>query len=90
MPIIGSLFQEYTETTGQDPFTHQNKKMLKVQGVQLKTQNGTTTAEYSEQSHALLLSVAAELPEMHREQREMSRQLENHIVDKAIHARGVA
>jgi uncharacterized protein (AIM24 family) len=30
MPIIGSLFQEYTETTGQDPFTHQNKKMLKV------------------------------------------------------------
>lgn len=31
MPIIGSLFQEYTETTGQDPFTHQNKKLLKVQ-----------------------------------------------------------
>jgi len=30
MPIIGSLFQDYTETTGQDPFTHQNKKMLKV------------------------------------------------------------
>ncbi|MCP4434131.1 MAG: AIM24 family protein [Actinomycetia bacterium] len=30
MPIIGNLFQEYTETTGQDPFTHQNKKMLKV------------------------------------------------------------
>lgn len=30
MPIIGSLFQEYTETTGQDPFTHQNKKLLKV------------------------------------------------------------
>lgn len=30
MPIIGSLFQEFTETTGQDPFTHQNKKMLKV------------------------------------------------------------
>lgn len=30
MPIHGSLFQEYAETTGQDPFTHQNKKMLKV------------------------------------------------------------
>ena len=30
MPIIGSLFQEYGETTGQDPFTHQNKKLLKV------------------------------------------------------------
>ena len=30
MPIHGSLFQEYSETTGQDPFTHQNKKMLKV------------------------------------------------------------
>ncbi len=30
MPIIGSLFQEYSETTGQDPFTHQNKKLLKV------------------------------------------------------------
>lgn len=30
MPIIGSLFQDYTETTGQDPFTHQNKKLLKV------------------------------------------------------------
>ena len=30
MPIIGSLFQEFTETTGADPFTHQNKKMLKV------------------------------------------------------------
>lgn len=30
MPIIGSLFQEFTETEGQDPFTHQNKKLLKV------------------------------------------------------------
>ena len=30
MPIHGSLFQEYAETTGADPFTHQNKKMLKV------------------------------------------------------------
>ena len=30
MPIHGSLFQEYAETTGQDPFTLQNKKMLKV------------------------------------------------------------
>ena len=30
MPIHGSLFQEYAETTGQDPFTNQNKKMLKV------------------------------------------------------------
>ena len=30
MPIIGSLFQDYSETEGQDPFTHQNKKMLKV------------------------------------------------------------
>ena len=30
MPIHGSLFQEYAETTGQDPFTHQNKKLLKV------------------------------------------------------------
>ena len=31
MPIHGSLFQEYAETTGQDPFTLQNKKMLKIQ-----------------------------------------------------------
>ncbi|MFV0316563.1 MAG: AIM24 family protein, partial [Microthrixaceae bacterium] len=31
MPIIGSLFEEYSETTGQDPFTLQNKKMLKIQ-----------------------------------------------------------
>jgi uncharacterized protein (AIM24 family) len=31
MPIHGSLFQEYAETTGADPFTLQNKKMLKVQ-----------------------------------------------------------
>jgi uncharacterized protein (AIM24 family) len=31
MPIHGSLFQDYAETTGQDPFTLQNKKMLKVQ-----------------------------------------------------------
>ena len=30
MPIHGSLFQEFAETTGQDPFTHQNKKLLKV------------------------------------------------------------
>jgi uncharacterized protein (AIM24 family) len=30
MAIIGSLFQEYAETTGQDPFVHQNKKLLKV------------------------------------------------------------
>ena len=30
MPIIGSMFQEFTETTGQDPFVHQNKKLLKV------------------------------------------------------------
>jgi len=30
MPIHGSLFQEFAETTGQDPFTLQNKKMLKV------------------------------------------------------------
>lgn len=30
MPIIGSLFQEYQETTGQDPFTLQNKKLLKI------------------------------------------------------------
>ena len=31
MPIHGSLFQEYAETTGADPFTLQNKKMLKIQ-----------------------------------------------------------
>lgn len=31
MPIHGSLFQEYAETTGTDPFTLQNKKLLKVQ-----------------------------------------------------------
>ncbi|HRW43006.1 MAG TPA: AIM24 family protein, partial [Microthrixaceae bacterium] len=31
MPIHGSLFQEYAETAGQDPFTLQNKKMLKIQ-----------------------------------------------------------
>jgi uncharacterized protein (AIM24 family) len=30
MTIHGSLFQEYAETTGADPFTLQNKKMLKV------------------------------------------------------------
>jgi uncharacterized protein (AIM24 family) len=29
MPIHGSLFTEYAETTGADPFTLQNKKMLK-------------------------------------------------------------
>jgi uncharacterized protein (AIM24 family) len=29
MPIHGSLFQQYAETTGSDPFTLQNKKMLK-------------------------------------------------------------
>lgn len=30
MGIIGSLFQDYSETTGADPFVLQNKKMLKV------------------------------------------------------------
>lgn len=30
MPIHGTLFQEFAETTGADPFTLQNKKMLKV------------------------------------------------------------
>jgi uncharacterized protein (AIM24 family) len=30
MTIHGSLFKEYAETTGADPFTHQNKKLLKV------------------------------------------------------------
>lgn len=30
MPIHGSLFQEYAEVPGADPFSHQNKKMLKV------------------------------------------------------------
>ena len=30
MTIHGSLFQDHAETTGADPFTHQNKKMLKV------------------------------------------------------------
>ena len=30
MPIIGSIFQEFQETTGQDPFTLQNKKLLKI------------------------------------------------------------
>ena len=30
MPIHGSLFQDFAETTAQDPFTLQNKKMLKV------------------------------------------------------------
>lgn len=29
MPIHGTLFQDYAETTGADPFTLQNKKMLK-------------------------------------------------------------
>jgi uncharacterized protein (AIM24 family) len=31
MPIHGTLFQEFAETTGADPFSLQNKKMLKVQ-----------------------------------------------------------
>ncbi len=31
MPIHGSLFQDFAETTGADPFTLQNKKMLKIQ-----------------------------------------------------------
>ena len=31
MPIHGSLFQDFAETAGADPFTLQNKKMLKVQ-----------------------------------------------------------
>jgi hypothetical protein len=30
MPIHGSMFQEFQETTGQDPFTLQNKKLLKI------------------------------------------------------------
>src|SRR4051812_16279174 len=30
MPIHGSMFQDYQETTGQDPFTLQNKKLLKI------------------------------------------------------------
>lgn len=30
MPIHGSLFQDYQETTAQDPFTLQNKKLLKI------------------------------------------------------------
>lgn len=30
MPIHGSLFQDYQETTGQDPFVLQNKKLLKI------------------------------------------------------------
>jgi len=31
MPIHGSLFQEFRENTSQDPFSLQNKKLLKVQ-----------------------------------------------------------
>lgn len=31
MPIHGSLFQDFAETANQDPFTLQNKKLLKVQ-----------------------------------------------------------
>ncbi len=30
MPIHGSMFQDFQETTGQDPFTLQNKKLLKI------------------------------------------------------------
>lgn len=30
MPIHGSMFQDYQETTGQDPFVLQNKKLLKI------------------------------------------------------------
>lgn len=30
MTIHGSMFQQYQETTGQDPFTLQNKKLLKI------------------------------------------------------------
>ena len=46
-----------------------------------KTANGTTSGEYVEQTHALLLNVA-------QSQRDMSKQLENHIVNERIH--GVA
>ena len=31
MPIHGTLFQDFAETANQDPFTLQNKKLLKVQ-----------------------------------------------------------
>jgi len=30
MPIHGTMFQDFQETTGQDPFTLQNKKLLKI------------------------------------------------------------
>ncbi len=43
-----------------------------------KTHNGTTSGEYVEQSHELLLNVA-------QSQRDMSKQLENHITDKRLH-----
>jgi hypothetical protein len=43
-----------------------------------KTTNGTTSGEYVEQSHALLMNVA-------QAQRDMGKQLENHIVDKRLH-----
>ena len=31
MALYGSLFTDFTETTSQDPFALQNKKLLKVQ-----------------------------------------------------------
>ncbi len=43
-----------------------------------KTGNGTTSGEYVEQSHELLMQVA-------QGQRDMSKQLENHITDKRLH-----
>ena len=51
--------------------TLKNKKML-------VTNNGTTTAQYTEQTFELLKSVS------HR-QDEMSRQVENHIVNERVH-----
>ncbi len=46
----------------------------------LTTDNGTTTAQYTEQTYNLLNTVAAR-------QNEISKQLENHIVDNRIHTR---
>ncbi|HLT84427.1 MAG TPA: hypothetical protein VKZ83_09365 [Phototrophicaceae bacterium] len=31
MPIHGTLFSDFQETTSPDPFTLQNKKLLKIQ-----------------------------------------------------------
>ncbi len=48
---------------------------------ELKTENGTTTGQYTEQTYELLMHVS-------EGQRDISKQLENHITNERLHAQG--